>query len=114
MTSHQDPGTGLAAGLGQPQRVRFLPLRVTPSDQHKSRDLTPGSTPAPPGDQQEPRTVSPVNPPRHNPRTHSPATATASNRAGPNTRLGQAGQEGCLRSSGVGNAPISSRITRSS
>ena len=28
MTSHQNPETGLAPGLGQPQRVRFLTPRV--------------------------------------------------------------------------------------
>jgi len=90
MTSHQDPGTGLAPGLGQTQRVRFLTLRVNPlraAQTHRPHSRLPPSTPS---DQQKPKTVSPVNPTRHNPlphpRTHSPATATAPHPAGPNTQ----------------------------
>lgn len=90
MTNHQDPGTGLAPGLGQPQRVRFLTLGVNPLRAAQTQGPHSGLHPSTPSDQQEPRTVSPVNPTRHNPlsnpRTYSPATATAPNPAGPNTQ----------------------------
>lgn len=90
MTSHQDPGTGLAPGLGQPRRVRFLILGVNPLRAAQTQGPHSGLHPSTPRDQQEPRTVSPVNPTRHNPlsnpRTYSPATATAPNPAGPNTQ----------------------------
>jgi hypothetical protein len=90
MTSHRDPGTGLAPGLGQPQRVRFLTPRVNPFRPAQTQEPHSKLHPSTPRDQQEPRTVSPVNPTRHNPhpnpRTHPPATATAPNPAGPNTQ----------------------------
>jgi DNA segregation ATPase FtsK/SpoIIIE, S-DNA-T family len=89
MTSHQDPGIGLAPGLDQPQRVRFLTPRVNPLRAAQTQGPHSGPHPSTPSDQQEPRTVSPVNPTHHNPlphpRTHSPATATAPNPAGPST-----------------------------
>jgi DNA segregation ATPase FtsK/SpoIIIE, S-DNA-T family len=85
MTSPQDPGTGLAPRLGQPQRVRFLTLRVNPLRAAQTQGPHSGLPPSTPSDQQEPRTVSPANPTRHNPlphpRTDSPPTATAPNRA---------------------------------
>ena len=91
MTSHQNPGTRLAPGLGQPQRVRFLTPRVNPLRAAQTQGPHSGLPPSTPSDQQEPRTVSPVNPTRPNPlphpRTDSPATATAPNPAGPSTRL---------------------------
>jgi hypothetical protein len=90
MTSPHDPGTGLAPGLGQPQRVRFLTLRVNPLRAAQTQGPHSGLPPSTPGDQQEPRTVSPVNPTRHNPsqtpRPYSPARATAPNPAGPDTQ----------------------------
>src|SRR5947209_9165635 len=90
MTSHQDPGTGLAPRLVQPQRVRFLTLRVNPLRAAQTQGPNSGLHPSTPSDRQESRTVSPVNPTPHNPvpnpRTDSPATATAPNPAGPNTQ----------------------------
>ncbi len=91
MTSHHDPGTGLTPRLGQPQRVRFLTPRVNPLRAAQTQGPHSGPHPSTPNDQQEPKTVSPVNPTRHNPLPHpqtdNPATATAPNSAGPSTRL---------------------------
>jgi hypothetical protein len=90
MTSHQDPGTGLAPGLGQPQRVRFLTLRVNPLRAAQTQGPHSGLHPSTPSDQQEPRTVSPVNPTHHNPlpnpQTTSPTTATTPNPPAPCTQ----------------------------
>jgi hypothetical protein len=81
MTSHHHPGTGLTPRLGQPQRVRFLTPRINllrPAQTHRPHSRLPPNTTS---DQQKPRTVSPINPTRHNPlphpQTHSPPTATA-------------------------------------
>jgi hypothetical protein len=90
MTSHQNPETGLAPRLGQPQRVRFLTPRVSPLRAAQTQGPHSGLPPSTPSDQQEPRTVSPVSPTRHNPRpnprTDNPAPATAPNPAGPSTQ----------------------------
>jgi hypothetical protein len=87
MTSPHDPETGLAPGLGQPPRVRFLTARVNPLRAAPTPGPHSGLLPSTPRDQPESRTVSPVNPTRHhpvpNPRTESLATATAPNPPGP-------------------------------
>jgi len=86
MTSHQGPGTGLSPGLGHPQRVRFLTPRINPLRAAQTQGPNSRLHPSTPRDQQEPRTVSPISPTRHNPLpnppTHSPATATAPNPPG--------------------------------
>lgn len=66
-----------------PGWLRINPLRGAQTQGPNSR-LHPST----PGDQQQPRTVSPISPTRHNPlpnhpRTPSPATATAPNPPGP-------------------------------
>ena len=85
MTTHRDPGTGLAPRLGQPGRVRFLTLGVNPLRAAQTQGPHSRLHPSTPNDQQEPKTVSPVNPTRHNPlphpRTDNPPTATAPNPA---------------------------------
>jgi hypothetical protein len=90
MTRPHDPGTGLAPGLGQPQRVRFLTPRVNPLRAAQTQGPHSGPHPSTPSDQQEPSTVSPVNPTHHNPlpnsRTSSPPTTTTPNPAGPSTQ----------------------------
>lgn len=90
MTSPQHPETGLAPGLGQPPRVKFLTARVNPLRTAQTPGPNPGLQPSTPRDQPESRTVSPVNPTRDNPlpnpRTDSPATATAPNPPGPNAQ----------------------------
>jgi hypothetical protein len=90
MTSPQNPETGLAPGLGQHQRVRFLTARVNPLRAAQTQRPNSGLHPSTVSDQQESRTVSPVNPTHHNPvpnpQPESPATATAPNPPGPNTQ----------------------------
>jgi hypothetical protein len=90
MTSHHNPGTGLDPRLGQPRRVRFLTPRVTPLRAAQTQGPHSGPHRGTPDDQQEPKTVSPVNPTRHKPLPHphtdNPATATAPNPAGPSTQ----------------------------